>query len=169
MAAALAGRVELRVSPRPPLLTKSFAAYLLFASLVLVPASVYFYVFHGDWFLLYTIDVRRIPSAIALVAFVLEAGLGGLGFLVGASMVRGQRETLGGVLVGVAILCSAGVVFVAKDRLAVVGSYSQFVGGFGLEPYQDGPLLQGTIVMSALLLVGLGSLLLRIAASGKRV
>ena len=55
------------MSPRPLPLTRSFVAYVSFACLVIAPISVYFYVFHGDWFLLYLIDVNRIPSAIAMV------------------------------------------------------------------------------------------------------
>ena len=43
---------------------------------MIVPVSVYFYVFHGDWFLLYLFDVSRIPSAIAMVGFFVQAGLG---------------------------------------------------------------------------------------------
>ena len=76
LAAALAGRQELRMSPRPIALTRSFGAYLSYVSLVVVPASAYFYAFHGDWFLHYTVDVERIPSAVALVGFVGQAGLG---------------------------------------------------------------------------------------------
>ena len=168
MAAALAGRVELRVSPRPPLLTRSFSAYLVFALLVLVPVSVYFYVFHGDWFLLYLVDVRRVPSAVALLGFALEAAVGGLGFLLGASMVRSQRETAGGAIVGFGVLAAGAVFIVGRDRLAQVGTYAQYNGGFGLEPFTEGPLVQGAILMGAILVVGLASLLLRIHSSGKR-
>ena len=69
LATAVAARVELRVSPRTPLSTRSFRAFLLYALLLLIPISVYFYIFHGDWFLLYTLDVTRVPSAIALIGF----------------------------------------------------------------------------------------------------
>ena len=78
IAIALAGRSEIRVSPRPVLLTTSATALLLYASLLVVPVGVYFYVLHGDWFLLYTIDVQRIPSALALVGFILVVGVGSL-------------------------------------------------------------------------------------------
>src|SRR5689334_4500406 len=88
LATALAGRHELRISPRPVLLTRTFAAYLIYACLVVIPASVYFYVFHGDWFMLYFLDVQRIPSAMALLGFIVEAVLGIAGFLLGAVLVR---------------------------------------------------------------------------------
>lgn len=168
IAAALASRLELRVSPRPPLLTTSFGAFAVFTCLVAVPVGAYFYVFHGDWFLLYTIDVRRIPSALALVGFVLLFGIGALGFGVGASMVRGQRDTLGGVLVGLAVLAGGAVVFVARDRLALVGTFRNYTGSFGLTSYGEGPLVRGSIVMGAILLVGTAFLLYRLVSSGRR-
>lgn len=164
----MAARVELRVSPRPPLLTRSFGAFAVFEAFVLIPASVYFYVFHGDWFLLYTIDVRLIPSALAMIGFFLLAGVGALGFVVGASMVRGQRDTLGSILVAISLLAAGAVVFVARDRLTVVGSYSQFSGSFGLRQFGQGSLVQGTVVMGTIVLVGMGFLLYRLHLGGRR-
>jgi hypothetical protein len=169
VAAALAGRVELRISPRPALLTRVFGAYLLFAGLLLIPVSVYFYVFHGDWFLLYLVDVRKIPSAVALLGFLIEMALGASGFLAGAGLVRSQRDTAAGVLLGLAVVAAGAVVPAAVDRLALVGSFAQYQGGFGLEPYGSGPLLQGTLVMGLILLVGLGFLLLRIHMGGRKM
>lgn len=168
IAAALAARVELRVSPRPPLLTQSFGAYAVFALLVLIPVGVYFYLFHGDWFLLYTVDVEQIPSALALVGFLLLGGVGALGFAVGASMVRGQRETLGGVLAGLSVLAAVGVAVVARERLGLVGTYAQFEGGFGLQPFGSGPLVKGTVAMGAILLAGVLFLIIRLRIGGRR-
>jgi len=168
LAASVAARVELRVSPRPPLLTRSFAAWSFFAALVLIPVSVYFYVFHGDWFLLYTLDVGRIPSAAALLGFVLEAGLGALGFLLGASLVRSQREAGALGLVALALGLGAAVPVLAKERLGLVGSYAEYRGGFGLVTYGDGALLSGTIVMSALMVAALAFLLVRIHFAARR-
>ncbi|MEO0326003.1 MAG: hypothetical protein AAF447_23840 [Myxococcota bacterium] len=167
VAAALAGRLELRLSPRAPLLTRSFGAYAIFAGLVLVPVSVYFYVFHGDWFLLYLLDVRKVPSAVAMVGFLLQLGLGALGFSFGASQVRAQRDgaALGAVLA--LLVLAVAVPFAARARLALVGSFAQFQGHFGLEPYGRGPLMQGAILMGAFLLVGLGALLLRLRLGGR--
>ncbi|HEY8429072.1 MAG TPA: hypothetical protein VIL20_11885 [Sandaracinaceae bacterium] len=168
LAAALAGRAELRTSPRPVALTRSFLAYLSYAVLVIVPASVYFYVFHGDWFLLYFLDVSRIPSAIALVGFVLQAGLGALGFVVGAMLVRSQREVAAGVILGVLLVAGASVFFVYGDRLAQVGNYSQFHNQFGLTPFGSGPLLTGSLALVAIALFGLTFLLVRLWQSGRR-
>lgn len=168
IAAALAGRNELKVSPRHALLTRSFAAYVIFAFLVMVPTSAYFYVFHGDWFLLYLLDVQRIPSAIALVFFVALGGLGIAGYAIGAGLVRSQREMLSGALVGLCVLVGLGSVLLAWDRLARVGSYAQWHGGFGLETFEDGPLLPGTVAMALLLSVGLAFLLIRVWAGSRQ-
>lgn len=167
LAAALAGRQELRMSPRHVALTRSFFAYLSYALLVVVPASVYFYVFHGDWFLLYLVDVSQIPSAVALVGFGLQAVLGVLAFLLGAVLIRNQREAVVGGVLGALLLTGAGLVFAYADRLSHVGSYAQFHGQYGLEPF-EGPLLTGTLAMSAIALFGLSFLLVRLWQSGRR-
>lgn len=168
VAAALAARNELRTSPRPVALTRSFFAYVSYAVLVVVPITVYFYVFHGDWFLLYFADVSQIPSAIALVGFVLQAGLGALAFLFGAVLVRSQREMIAGIVLGVFVVGGAGGLVMFRDRLAKVGSYAEYRGQFGLTAYEDGPVLTGTLALSALAIFGLSFLLVRLWQSGRR-
>ena len=150
------------------LLTRSFAAYAFFVLLVMVPVSIYFYVFHGDWSLLYLVDVRKVPSAFALIGFVIEGGVGALGFAVGAALVRSQRENAAAGLAFGAILCGALVVAIGFERLALVGTFAQYRGGFGLTPYGSGSLLHGTIVMTLLLVAGLVYLLARLLAGGRR-
>jgi len=162
LAAALAGRGELRVSPRAALLTQSFTAYALFLGLLLVPVSAYFYLFHGDWFVLYAVDIRRIPSAVALLGFILEAGIGTLGFFVGAALVRSQRERVAAGLAGGFVLVGLVAPWPFRDRLGVVGTYAQFHGGFGLADYGSGPVFYGTVSMGLLLILGLVFLLVRL-------
>ena len=167
LAASLAGREELRMSPRPIPLTSGFLAYISYACLVVVPASVYFYVFHGDWFLLYWVDVQEVPSAVALVGFGLQAGLGALGFFFGAVLVRNQREAIVGVLLGILAVGGVAVVVMYSDRLAQVGSFAQYHGQFGLEAYESGPLLTGALAMGGICVVGLAFLLLRLWTAGR--
>lgn len=166
--AALAGRVELRVSPRPAFVTQTHLAFVLFASLVVVPISAYFYIFHGDWFLLYTIDVATIPSAVALVAFVLEVAFGSAGFLFAASLIRSGKDPFAGVLVLLGLVLAAGPIVWWRDRLAVVGSAAEFQGQFGLTDFAPGPVLQAAIVMGAILFVGTSGLLIRLRTSSRR-
>jgi hypothetical protein len=161
LAAALAGADELRLSPRHALLSSSFLALCAFLLLVLVPVSVYFYVFHGDWFLLYLVDVRHVPSALALIGFVLQALLGMFGFSVGASLVRGQHGVWAAGGLAACGLLALAVVPLCYDRLRLVGTYAQFRGGFGLAAY-GGALMQGTVAMGVVLLVGAAFLVRRI-------
>ncbi|GAB5550051.1 MAG: hypothetical protein SangKO_098110 [Sandaracinaceae bacterium] len=167
LSASLAGRQELRMSPRPVALTRSFLAYLSYAVLVIVPASVYFYLFHGDWFLLYAVDVQRIPSAVALVGFMGQGALGVLGFVLGAVLVRNQRELIVGILLGVAVVAAGVLVVLYADRLGQVGSYAQYHGQFGLESYASGPLLTGALGLGGIVLVGLAVLLARLWTAGR--
>ncbi len=168
LAAALADRDELRVSPRPSLLTRGFGAYTMFVALLFVPVGVYFYVFHGDWFLLYSIDAQRIPSAVALVGFLVLASIGSAGFAGGASLVRAQRESWVAILAALTMSAAVVVIALVPHRISKVGTFTQFHGGFGLKSFQEGTLLQGTLVMGALLFVGFGSLLLRLHRSRRR-
>ncbi len=167
-AAALAGRAELRVSPRPPLLSRSFLAWGSFAVLVLVPIAIYFYVFHGDWFLLYLVDMRRIPSALAMIGFAALVLLGAGAFTLASALIRSQRDTLAGGMTALFLLLAVAVVPAASDRLSQVGSYAQYHGSFGLTPFQSGPLMTGSLAMGAILLLGLGVLLGRLYVGSRR-
>jgi len=160
-AAALAGAAELRVSPRPALLSDSFGAFVAFMLLLLVPVSVYFYVFHGDWFMLYTVDVRRVPSALALFGFAVELAVGLLGFGLSALCVRSARSNWALAIVALCALAAVSVVFVCPERLRMVGSFRQYRGGFGLARY-GGALMQGALAMGSLLLAGAVFLIARI-------
>lgn len=166
-AAALAARAELRVSPRPAHLSRGFLSYNLYACLVLVPIGLYFYVFHGDWFLLYTMDVSDVPSAVALMVCGFQVGLGAFGYLLGASLVRAQREQFAGTAIGACVAMVGALLVLARARLSVVGSYAQFRGDFGLMPY-GGALLQGSLWMILWMLLGLGYLLYRLGPGARR-
>lgn len=168
LSSALAARYELRTSPRPVPLTQGFAATMIYGALVVVPASVYFYAFHGDWFMLYSVDVQTIPSAVALLAFVGEGLLVGLGYLLGASLVRSQREAVVGVLLGTFLAALAFVIYFYRDRLALVGSFAQFHGSFGLAAYGEGALFQGSVVIGGIVLLGWAFLLARVWYGGQR-
>lgn len=160
-ASAWAGAHELRLTPRHALFSSTFAAFGAFLLLLVLPVSVYFYVFHGDWFLLYLVDVRRIPSALALFGFLCEGAFGVLGFAIGAGCVRSQKTNwLLYLLVAVGV-ATIGVLFVAPERLLLVGNYKQYRGGFGLTRY-GGSLLQGGLLMGGILLLGATFLVLRI-------
>jgi hypothetical protein len=161
------GATELRLSPRHALLSSSFRAFALYLALLVLPVSLYFYVFHGDWFLLYSIDVRRIPSALALLGFAGELCFGVFGFLFGAALARAQKVTFGYVLGLLCVPFGALVVLLWPERLRAVGTFAQYRGDFGLAPY-GGALMQAGVAMGFLLAVGAAFLLARISASRPR-
>jgi hypothetical protein len=168
VAAALLAGSELRESPRHAVLTSSFKAYALFLTLVVLPASIYFYVFHGDWFLLYSFDVRRIPSAVALMGFVAQTALGVAGFSMGSMLARTQRTTLGFIVALTSAIAAISVVILCRDRLAVVGTFAQYRGDFGLSSY-GGPLMQASLIMTSALIYGAAYLLVRIRITSKNM
>jgi hypothetical protein len=153
--AALCSRAELRGSPRPSLTTSGFRAFLAYTLLLLIPSTVYFYAFHGDWFLLYLLDSTTIPSAIALLLFVLQAIVGSIGFATGAHLVRMQREHLGLALAILTLGLGAGIVALLRERYVTVGSFAQFHGTFGLKAWMVTPLLPATVLFATLATVGL--------------
>lgn len=166
IAAAMVGGSELRLSPRHLVSTNSFVAYLVFVLLLVLPVAIYFYWFHGDWFLHYWVDVRTIPSILVLLGFALLIALLLASFAIGAAFARSQRPAWGGIAVGLCLLLSCGVLF-WPDRLGMVGSFPEFTGGFGLQPY-GGALLRGGVAMSLYLMIGTAFLLIRIRMGARR-
>ena len=165
---ALAGRAEIKLSPKHALLTKAFGAFMLFVCCVLVPVTVYFYVFHGDWFLLYLVDSSLIPSAIALLGFIAQALIGIAGFSVGASFLRTQRETSAAVLAGLAVFVGGLIPALLHDRLSVVGTFAQFDRSFGLVDFSQSSLFFGVFGMNAIAVLGLVFLLGRVWLGERR-
>lgn len=168
LGAAVAAHSELRVSPRPSVLTRSFGAFMIFVGLVVLPISVYFYTFHGDWFLAYTVDVRRLPSAVALLGFLLEAAIAAAGFVLGAVLVRNRHAWIASAIAGVAVGGAVVVTAALRDRLAVVGTLAQYRGDFGLSPVTSGPLLAGTLAMTTILVAGYVWLVTRLRGKPRR-
>ena len=97
-----------------------------------------------------------------------EAGVGVIGFLLGAGFARNQRNGVGSVVVGASLLLAVAVVALWPDRLSVVGTFAQYRGDFGLRTY-GGSLMQAGLVMGALLAYAAAFLLVRIRLASRRV
>lgn len=161
--AAIASRSDLRAHLKSAWSTTSFWAAMTFAVFVLVPVGVYFYVFYGDWSLGYAYDVERIPSALAMLTFFFATGIYALSFGIGAWFVRAQYERIGvGLAVGLAVLFVAPNVLV-RERLAQVGTFAQYGGGFGLIPWSRSPLVASSLAFLALLTAGYVALVVLLA------
>ena len=139
VSSARAGCDEVRHSAEPVWRTEAFLAYAFFVGLVLVPTAIYFYVFHGDWFLFYWVDTGRAPWAWGLTTTLLLLGTATLGFALGTTLCRASREAA-------ARRAAIGAVFVALavwplgwERLSVVGSYRQFTRDYGLTGFFASP------------------------------
>lgn len=168
LAAALVSRRELLNSPQPLVLMRSLSAWAIFAGFLLLPLSAYFYLFHGDWFLLYRIDVSVIPSAVALLVFIFEFALGALGYFLSASLIRRKKSEIASLLLAVvSALVFAPIIFFRRE-LAVVGTYRQFHRGYGLEEFQESALFPGSLFMGGVLIVAFAYLLIRLSIADRR-
>ncbi|MBT8469399.1 MAG: hypothetical protein KJN97_11690 [Deltaproteobacteria bacterium] len=159
---AHAGRDELRQSSDPVWRMETFLAYVLFVAFVLLPTAIYFYVFHGDWFLLYWVDTARAPWFWGLLCGLLLLGAASLGFRVGLALSRSSRDL-------VARRISLGTIFIAVaawplawSRLSVVGSYRQFTRDYGLIPFFASPAFYSGLAMVLVIALAFGWLVYRV-------
>jgi len=159
---AHAGRDEVRNSADPVWRMEAFLAYGLFVGLVLLPTVIYFYVFHGDWFLFYWIDTGRAPWVWALLAILLLLGAASLGFRLGVALCRASRDsaarriTIGALFIGLAVWP------LGWDRLSVVGSYRQFTRDYGLTAFFASPVFYSGLAMLVIIGVAFGWVVYRI-------
>jgi hypothetical protein len=144
---AYAGRDEIRHSSEAMWRTEAFLAYGLFVGLVLLPTVIYFYVFHGDWFLFYWVDTRRAPWVWGLVAVLLSLGASFVGFRIGAALCRASRDAAARRTTVVAALMALAVWPLAWERLSVVGTHRQFTRDYGLLGFFSSPAFYSGLAM----------------------
>jgi len=159
---AHAGRVELRHSSDPVWRMETFLAYALFVTLVLLPTAIYFYVFHGDWFLFYWVDTARAPWVWGLLAGVLLLCAASLGFRIGLALSRASRDLAARRITVGTIFIAAAVWPLAWNRLSVVGSYRQFTRDYGLVPFFASPAFYSGLAMVLIIVLAFGWLVYRI-------
>lgn len=160
--AANAGREEVRHSADPLWRMEAFLAYAIFVTMVLLPTVIYFYAFHGDWFLSYSIETERAPWAWGIVTVTVVAGLSVLGFRLGALLCREGRDTL---LRRTAIVGFAAAVAVWPTlwhRIRVVGSHREFTRDYGLTGYFQSPAFYAGMVMLILLVASFAWVVYRV-------
>ena len=144
---AHAGRDEVRHSADPVWRMESFLAYSLFVGLVLVPTAIYFYVFHGDWFLFYWVDTGSARWVWGLLAILLMFGAAYLGFWIGSALCRASRDTAARRITLAALFIGVAVWPVAWERISVVGSYRQFTRDYGLTAFHASPAFYSGVAM----------------------
>jgi len=131
---------------------EAFLAFALFVGFVLVPTAVYFYVFHGDWFLFYWVDTGRAPWVWGLLAVLLLLGAASLGFGLGAALCRASRDVAARRIAIGALFIALAVWPLGWERLSVVGSYRQFTRDYGLTAFFASPAFYSGLAM--LLIIG---------------
>lgn len=159
---AHAGRDEARQSAEPIWRWEAFLAYALFVGFVLVPSAVFFYVFHGDWFLFYFVETERAPWVWGLLAGLLIVGAAALGFWLGAALCRSSRDAAVRRIAVSASLLALAVWPIGWQRLSVVGSYRQFTRDYGLTAFFASPAFYSGLAMLVILGVAFGWVVFRI-------
>ena len=159
---AHAGRDEIRHSADPVWRMEAFLAYGLFVGFVLLPTAIYFYVFHGDWFLFYWVDTGRALWVWGLLAVLFVLGGASMGFGLGAALCRASRDVAVRRIAVGALFIAVAVWPLGWDRLSAVGSYRQFTRDYGLVEFFASPAFYSGLAMLAILGVAFGSLVYRI-------
>jgi hypothetical protein len=145
---AHAGRDEVRQSADPIWRMESFLAYAIFVGLVLLPTTLYFYAFHGDWFLLYWVDTSRAPWTWGMLATLLLVGGAFLGFRLGAALCRASRDEAARRATIAVLLFALTVWPLAWSRLSLVGTHRQFTRRYGLiEFFSSAPFYAGLTML----------------------
>jgi len=140
----------------------AFLAYAIFLGLVLLPTLIYFYVFHGDWFLLYWVDTGSAPWAWGILAILCLLGAASLGFGLGVTLCRASRDATAR-RIGIAALVVALAVWpLGWNRLSLVGSYRQFTRDYGLTGFFSSPAFSSGLVMLVIIAVAVIWLVYRI-------
>ena len=162
--AANAGREEVRHSADPMWRMESFLAYAIFVGLVLIPTTVYFYAFHGDWFLSYGIDTGHAPWSFGIFVVLLVSGLAVAGFRLGSALCRLGRQTLLRRLAVAGFVAALAVWPIGWNRIRFVGTYREFTRDYGLTGYFSSPVFYAGLVMLILLVSSFVWVLYRVDA-----
>jgi len=139
-----------------------FLAHAMFFGFVLLPTVMYFYVFHGDWFLLYSVDTARAPWAWGILTILLLLGAASLGFGIATGLCRASRDAGARRLAIAALVIAFAVWPLGWNRLSVVGSYRQFTRDYGLTTFFSSPAFHSGLVMLIIMGVALGWIVHRI-------
>lgn len=163
---AWAAADELARSSGPLGATRSLPVVTLFALLVYGPFVGYFLTYATDWSLAYLIDGRRVPSALLLLAFVVDMASVLAGFAAGASAARGRRMVSLLPMGLVPMALGALFVGVLSRRLALYGTYNQVTRALGAAPLAGSPLGVAVLWFHVCLLAGTSWTLRELRAIG---
>ncbi len=163
---ALACRVQLRLNPRPWYATRYFAMLLSLHGLVVLPAAAYRYFFHPDWAAMYLFPASETSGLFGLTALLSAGGAAVGAFILGHYCARTHREWVLLTTLALAIGGIATMAVLGAGRIAVVGTFTQWDGTFGLRPLRTTDLFAATMIMGACVLLAWLHVLVLFAREG---
>jgi hypothetical protein len=166
IAFALCARDRVRVDG--PFATPSFLLVLIFAGVVLAPATLYLHLAHTSWSWLYLVDPHKLPHLSLVPLLALHGGFLVGGWYLGARLLRADRR---GVAFYSALVAALGFLIslpILGGRLGSYGSYADYRGGraFGLFEVK-----LGYVLITLILAVGVsaGYVALELVRDSRRV
>ena len=112
-----------RIRADGPFAPPAFLLVALHAGMVVAPVALYFYIVHPEWAWMYLVDPARIPGLAVLPLVVGHAGLVGIGWYVGAWLLRSDRKQILLYLLGGVSLIGLVVVILTANRLTHSATY----------------------------------------------
>jgi hypothetical protein len=138
-----------------PISARRSGVIALFAALVFAPICAYFLIFAADWSLVYVVDSRSVPSALALVLVVADAASVIVGAEITLRLIQRGAQTTAAALVAAVLAPAALFILLFRSRLNVEGTFHQVQNDFGTQPVVSGPLGYALLWMALLLAAGL--------------
>jgi uncharacterized membrane protein (UPF0136 family) len=164
---AFAARVQIRNLQRPVFSNRYFGALAVLEVMILLPAGAYFASFYGDWSWMYLVDTRALPVGLEVMAVCAYPVAATMGFLVGYFSARSHSDWVTGTFMAVQGVGLLGLLAVASDKLAAVGSYEQYHRGVGLLPLTSSSLFPSILLAWSGIAVCWCYLLYRFAREGR--
>ncbi len=130
-------------------------AVISFAVMMVLPISIYLYLAYADWYWLFLIEAKRLPSGSGVLLVLLPGGAMVGSFLGAGALLRlGKRRYLRYLELGHFVLVSVGMI-VLRHRLLYNGSTLSFQAGVLVSGRLGWALLVVAVGLSAgVLLVG---------------
>ena len=164
---AFAAHLQIRTMQRPVSYNRYFNALMLLEMLVVVPAGIYFAAFYPDWSWMYLVDARSLPIGISVMAIASYPVAAGLGYLVGYFSARSASDWVTVIFMLFVVLSLGGLLVMAGEKLAVLGTYEQYHRNVGLKAFTESSLLPSVALAGVCIGVSWGYLIYRFVREGR--
>lgn len=164
---AFSAHLQIRTMQRPVSYNRYFNALMLLEALVIVPAGIYFAAFYPDWSWMYLVDARGLPTGTSVMAIASYPVAAGLGYLVGYFSARSASDWVTVIFMLFVVLSLGGLLVMAGDKLAVLGTYEQYHRNVGLKTFTESSLLPSAALTWLCIGVSWGYLVYRFVREGR--